>query len=210
MALFQKKPSDSNSIPLYRLDTDSSYLILGLGNPGKDYLMSRHNAGFMVLDKFAELNSFPVWQSQKKHMAKVTMARLGSKLVILAKPQTFMNASGQSTGALQKFYRIANQQTLVVYDEMALPIGQLRARAGGSDAGHNGIKSLIDTIGQDFGRLRLGIAPERSIQDTSRFVLAKFNRAEQAKLPDIILEACAMISEFIYSGELPHDTRTLF
>lgn len=209
MGLFQKKPDVSSSLPLYRMLDNTSSLVIGLGNPGKEYDMTRHNIGFVVLEKFAHLNNFSGWQTQKRLQSKISLGRIGGNMVILAQPLTFMNDSGASAHALQNYYKITNSQTLVVYDELALPLGQLRARQSGSDAGHNGIKSLIDHIGKDFGRLRIGIAGDRAITDSSKYVLANFSKKEQVRLIDVTQEACAMISEFIHSSELPHDTRTV-
>ena len=121
-----------------------------------------------------------------------------------------MNDSGQAAQAVQRFYRVYNQNTLAVYDELAIPFGQLRSRLGGSDAGHNGVKSLIEHIGDDFGRLRIGIGSEVSKKaDAANFVLGKFTKEEQESLPLVIKEANAMITEYIFGGSLPHDTRSV-
>jgi PTH1 family peptidyl-tRNA hydrolase len=121
-----------------------------------------------------------------------------------------MNNSGEAAQAAQRFYRVYNQNTLAVYDELAIPFGSLRSRLGGSDAGHNGVKSLIQHIGDDFGRLRVGIGSEVSSKAAATdFVLGKFTKTEQGNLPQIIREANAMIIEYIFSGDLPADTRSV-
>jgi PTH1 family peptidyl-tRNA hydrolase len=141
----------------------------------------------------------------------MTSANLGENRVVLCKPQTFMNNSGEAAQAIQRFYRAYNQNTLVVYDELAIPFGSLRARLGGSDAGHNGVKSLIRHIGDDFGRLRVGVGSEVARKaEAADFVLGKFNKEEQGDLPQIVREANAMITEYIFSGQLPHETRTIY
>lgn len=210
MALFQKKPQVQSGAPLYTLGANKTILVIGLGNPGKEYAGTRHNIGFEVLDDFAAKNDFPGWLSKKDLKCELTSASLGENRVILCKPQTFMNNSGESGQAVQRFYRVYNQNTLAVYDELALPYGSLRSRLGGSDAGHNGVKSLIQHLGDDFGRLRVGIGSELSEKaDASDFVLGKFTKVEQENLPSVIKEASAMITEYIFSGQLPHDTRTV-
>lgn len=119
-----------------------------------------------------------------------------------------MNNSGEAAQAVQRFYRVYNQNTLAVYDELAIPFGSLRTRLGGSDAGHNGVKSLIQHIGDDFGRLRIGVGSKVSKQaDAADFVLGKFNKQEQAMLSPILREANVMMTEYIFSGQLPHETR---
>lgn len=210
MALFQKKPTVESSAPLYSIDAHKTVLIIGLGNPGKEYDGTRHNIGFAVLDEFAKQNDFPGWVTKKDLKCELTTANLGENQVILCKPTTFMNHSGEAVQAVQRFYRAYNQNTLVVYDELAVPFGSLRSRLGGSDAGHNGVKSLIQHIGDDFGRLRVGVGSEMSQKaDAADFVLGKFTKKEQEVLPLIIREAGAMMTEFIFSGELPHDTRSV-
>lgn len=208
MALFQKKPQVSSGTPLYTLGAHKTVLVIGLGNPGKEHEGSRHNIGFEVLDNFARQNDFPGWVAKKDLRSAISIKTLGENQVILCKPQTFMNNSGQAAQAVQRFYRVYNQNTLAVYDELVIPFGSLRVRLGGSDAGHNGVKSLIQYLGEDFGRLRIGIGSDISAKaEAADFVLGKFTKQEQSDLPLIVREACAMITEFIFSGELAHETR---
>ncbi len=211
MALFQKQPITNSSVPPYTVGSNETVLVIGLGNSGKKYDGSRHNVGFAVLDEFAGQNDFPAWTLKKDLRAQLSLKNLGQTRVILCKPQTFMNLSGEATGAVQRFYRAYNPTTLVVYDELALPFGQLRTRLGGSDAGHNGVKSLIQHLGEDFGRLRIGIGNETQAEktDSTKFVLSKFSKDEEEKLPLILREAGVLITEFIFSDQLPHDTRTV-
>lgn len=210
MALFQKKPDVTSSAPLYTIGENKTVLIVGLGNPGQEYEQTRHNIGFSVLDNFAAKNDFPAWMAKKDIKCEIAIHKIGSVRVILCQPTTFMNASGEAVQALQHFYKIYNPQTLVVYDELAIPFGQIRSRIGGADAGHNGVKSLIQHVGEDFGRLRIGVGNEIAQKaDAADFVLSKFNKDEQAKLPQILGEANTLITEYITSGQLPHDTRSI-
>ena len=210
MGLFQNKPQTTDQMPLYTLGANKTLLIIGLGNPGKQYRATRHNVGFEILEEFAAKNDFPAWLNKKDIKAEVSVSNLGESRIILCKPSSFMNDSGQAAQAVQRFYRVYNQNTLAVYDELAIPFGQLRSRLGGSDAGHNGVKSLIEHIGDDFGRLRIGIGSEVSKKaDAANFVLGKFTKEEQESLPLVIKEANAMITEYIFGGSLPHDTRSV-
>ncbi len=210
MGLLQKKPQLTSSAPLYTLGSSKTILVIGLGNPGRKYEGTRHNTGFSVVDYFAKQNEFAGWLGKKDLKADISINNLGDNRVILCRPATFMNLSGEAARAVQRFYRIYNQDTLVVYDELALPFGQLRTRVGGSDAGHNGLKSLIQHLGEDFGRLRIGVGPlPNDKADSTDFVLSKFSKKEQVSLPIIWKEANALITEFIFSGSLPHETRTI-
>ena len=158
MGLFVKKPVNlSQSLP-YKIGlSDNTKLIVGLGNPGKKYDANRHNIGFNCLDYFATNNDYPQWQESKKFKGFISEARLGANRIILLKPTTYMNDSGLSVGAFINFYKIGNQDIVCVHDELSIPFGTIRSRVGGSDAGHNGIKSIISYIGEDFGRIRIGI-----------------------------------------------------
>ena len=208
MALFQKRPDTSSSVPLYSIGAHKTVLIIGLGNPEKKFDGTRHNIGFAVLDDFAAKNDFPDWVLKKDLKCHLTSHTLGENRVVLCKPTTFMNNSGEAAQAVQHFYRVYNGQTIAVYDELAIPFGQLRTRLGGSDAGHNGVKSLTQHLGDDYGRLRVGIGNKIAEKaDAADFVLGKFSKEEQGSLPQIIKEAGVLITEYIFSGQLNHDTR---
>ena len=132
------------------------FLIAGLGNPGKEYENTRHNAGFMVLDALADKLGADI--SEKKHKALCGRAVIGGQKVILLKPQTYMNSSGESIRAAADYYKVDPEDILVVYDDISLAPGQLRIRAKGSAGGHNGIKSIIAHLGtQEFPRVRVGV-----------------------------------------------------
>jgi PTH1 family peptidyl-tRNA hydrolase len=211
MALFQRKPQVGSSAPLYSIGAHKTILIIGLGNPGKEYAGTRHNIGFEILDEFAKANDFPAWLTKKDLKCELAVQNLGENRVVLCKPASFMNNSGEAAQAVQRFYRVYNQNTLAVYDELAIPFGSLRTRLGGSDAGHNGVKSLIQHIGEDFDRLRVGVGSKIAEKaEAADYVLGKFTKKEQGDLPLVVRESTALITEYIFSGQLPHETRTIF
>lgn len=209
MGLFQRQPIN-NAQPLYTMDGQVTLLIVGLGNIGKEYEGTRHNIGFDVLDHFASKNDFGPWAQKKDFKCAETSQTVGSARVILCKPTTFMNKSGEAVQAIQNFYKIDNSKALVVYDELAIDFGQIRTRTGGTSAGHNGVKSLIQHAGEDFGRVRVGIGPKTPEQiDSSDFVLARFSAKEQKQLPNLLRETNAVLSEYAHSGgELSAETRS--
>ena len=210
MALFQHKPVVGTSVPLYTIGSNKTIFVVGLGNPGQEYQKTRHNIGFAAVEEFAASNNFPAWIAKNDMKCQLAINTLGDTRVILCKPQTFMNNSGEAVQTVQHFYKIDNSQTLVVYDELDMDFGNLRSRTGGSDAGHNGVKSLIGHIGEDFNRLRVGIKNEHLAgAEAADFVLAKFSREEQGKLPEILREATAMVTEFVFGG-LVAETRKVF
>ena len=185
--IFKKKPN-----------TDT-YLIVGLGNPGKEFSNNRHNAGFMAVDKLAERLGVKFTRMQSN--ALVTKATDGDKKLILAKPRTFMNLSGQAVGALAKFYKLEKENILIVYDEVDLPFDTLRIRPEGSSGGHNGMKSIIQRLGtQEFPRLRIGVGRPKGKMDTPDHVLQDFSKDEMAILPFILDRAVNAILEFIRDG----------
>jgi len=185
-------------------DTESSglnvpRLIVGLGNPGANYRDTRHNIGFMVLDEIAR--RLGVAFREEKRWTGLLAQFTGGHLL---KPLTFMNNSGRSAQAVTHFYKIEPAQTLVVYDDVDLPLGTVRFRASGSAAGHNGIRSLIATLGtQDFPRLKVGIAPADGRPDGERMVghvLGKFQAEEQPALQTVIQRAADAVLSAIESG----------
>lgn len=210
MGLFQERPVIGDTAALYTTGMEKTLLIIGLGNPGTEFDGTRHNIGFAILDRFAEKNNFPNWTSKKDLHCAETAMTLGSSRVILCKPNTFMNESGQALQAVQHYYKIPNSATLAVYDEAAIDFGQIRTRIGGSSAGHNGVKSLIKYCGDDFGRARIGIGPKKPDQmELSDFVLGKFNAKEQKNIELLLQEANSVLSEYVYgAGELHDDTRS--
>ena len=209
MALFQKKPIVGNDAPIYTLGLQKTVLIVGLGNIGKKYVGTRHNIGFMCIDALAVSQTTDNWHDKKDLKCTVASGNVGDTRVILCKPTTYMNNSGEAVQALANFYKVNGSNITVVYDDIDLDFGQIRTRIGGSAAGHNGVKSLIQHIGEDFSRVRIGIGPKTPEEiDSADFVLAKFSKDEQAQLPNLVKEATSILSEFIYSGQLQTETRT--
>ena len=160
-------------------------LIIGLGNPGKQYQKTRHNIGFMVLDVLLEkLASEAKWELSKKFNAEICELNFNNNKIILAKPMTFMNASGEATQLITHFYKLTHEDLIVIHDDKDLKLGDIRVQTDRSDAGHNGIKSIIQHLGtQNFTRVRIGIASanEKKMKDTADFVLGKFGLLEKKK-----------------------------
>lgn len=178
------------------------YLLVGLGNPGKKYERTRHNIGFRILDALVS-EYHGTWKYEKKLDAEVcTLQTTNSKLLCL-KPQTFMNLSGASVKKALAWFEISVQDFLVVYDDKDMEFGKLRYREKGSSGGHNGINSIIKELGtEEFQRMKIGVANEQiQTYDTADFVLAKFSKDEEKKLPEIIQKALEKIQLLIAKGE---------
>ncbi len=173
-------------------------LIVGLGNPGDNYQYSRHNFGFSVLDKLASSTGAGKYSLQSKFFGEMIEYDHDNIRVILLKPTTFMNNSGQSVRAVVDYYNIDPADVIVVYDELALKFGKLRLRRGGSSAGHNGIKSITQAIGENFFRVRLGIDNDISKNKTREdFVLSNFSISEKKFLPEICEQTARIINDLI-------------
>lgn len=162
-------------------------LIVGLGNPGSEYEWSRHNLGFMLIDKLAHGANAVVKHRECRSL--VGSAHLEGERVRLAKPQTYMNLSGEAVACLLAKYDVdhINESLIVISDDLALPFGKIRLRASGSAGGHNGLKSIIGVLGTNqFVRLRIGIQPEYTVADAKRFVLAEFPRAQRREVKAVL------------------------
>ena len=210
MAFIQKKPQVTSNVQFYTLGLNKTLLIVGLGNVGREYDGTRHNIGFAALDVFAQANDFPTWVDKKDLRCHWTQKTLGDTRVMLVKPTTFMNLSGEAVRAVASFYKIPPSNIVAVHDELDIPFGQIRTRLGGSSAGHNGIKSVTQHLGEQYGRVRIGVGPKEPEQmETSDFVLARFSRDQERHMPDLLREACAILSECAYGGgELLAETRS--
>ncbi len=209
MALFQRNQQLGPSVQLYTLGQNKTVLIVGLGNVGREYDGTRHNVGFECLDAFAKANNFAPWIEKKDLKCLTASGDVGGNRVILCKPTTMMNLSGEAVQRIANFYKLGAEQTVVVHDELDIPFGSIRLRVGGSAAGHNGLKSIMQHLGENFGRVRVGVGPKTPEQiDAAAFVLAKFSTEEQAQLKNLTQETSAILSEYIFSGQLPHDTRS--
>lgn len=145
MALFFRKPDTESTAPLYTLGLNKTVLIVGLGNIGKDYVGTRHNIGFECVDNLAKALELQDWTSKKDLKCQISIGKAADQRIILAKPSTLMNLSGEAVQALMHFYKIPASDLLVVHDELDIPFGQIRTRIGGGSAGHNGIKSVTNT-----------------------------------------------------------------
>lgn len=173
------------------------YLIAGLGNIGPDYERTRHNIGFMVLDAFAKASNAVF---EDKRYGFVSQMRLKNKSLILLKPSTFMNLSGNAIRYWMQKEKITNNNLLVVVDDLALPFGTLRLKSKGSDAGHNGLGHIQGLIGQNYPRLRFGIGNEFPRGAQVNYVLEEFSDEEKLKLPERIESATEIISSFCLAG----------
>lgn len=211
MGLFQKNPyTNSEHHSLYSLGLNKTVLVVGLGNPGKKYDKTRHNLGFMCLEAFHQALEFGPWTEKKDLKSIVAMQTVGDVRIILCKPTTFMNLSGEAVQAVAHFYKIPPTQIIVVHDELDIPFGQIRMRIGGTSAGHNGIKSLLEHLENNFGRIRIGVGNKQAqgTMDSADFVLAKFSKDEQAQLPQLDREVVSILTESIFSGAVATETRS--
>ncbi len=210
MAWLQKRPQVSDPTMYYSVGQNKSVLIVGLGNPGNEYKLTRHNAGYICIDSFvSKSDEMSDWISTKDLKAIISTGRMGDKQVIAIKPTTFMNLSGEAVQAVSRFYNIVPADIVVMHDEIDIDFGQIRLRKEGSSAGHNGIKSVSQHIGEEYGRIRIGVGPKHPAKIKSEaFVLQKFSETEQEQLPNMEREVISIISEYTYGGGLPIDTRT--
>jgi PTH1 family peptidyl-tRNA hydrolase len=176
-------------------------LIVGLGNPGREYRDTRHNVGFMVADEIAKRHSLTLGMAPSQVPDAFIAKKFGADPLLIAKPLTFMNRSGEAVAALTRYYGIELDDLLVVVDEVALPFGRLRARARGSAGGHNGLKSCIERLGTtEFPRLRLGVGRGDARRDLADHVLSKFEPDEQAGLEEFIARAADAAEMFAAEG----------
>ncbi|KAK4804332.1 hypothetical protein SAY86_004149 [Trapa natans] len=175
-------PVASSELPSVEVKKQHPWLVVGLGNPGKRYQGTRHNVGFELLDAIAEAEGIPVKSVNFKSL--FGKGFIGSVPVILAKPQTFMNVSGESVAPIVSYYKIPLNQVIVLYDDLDLPLAKLRLLPKGGHGGHNGMRSIIDRFkgSRDFPRLRIGIGRPPGKMDAANFVLASFNRSEREEL----------------------------
>lgn len=159
-------------------------LFVGLGNPGAKYAANRHNVGFMAVERIAEAHGFGPWRG--KFQGSVSEGRLGTEKVVLLKPETFMNNSGQSVGEALRFYKLAPGDVTVFHDEIDLAPGKLRVKEGGGHAGHNGLRSLHAHIGDAYRRVRIGVGHPGHKDAVPTYVLKDFAKADQDWLPDLL------------------------
>ncbi len=209
MGLFHRREERQTEV-LYHvgIGLEKTTLVVGLGNPGAKYNGTRHNIGFYCADALVAAEDGS-WSEKKQLKSSVAELRVGQSRIIVCKPTTYMNLSGEAVRAVQDYFKISNDNTIVVHDELDLPFGQIRSRIGGSAGGHNGIKSLIMHCGEDFGRVRIGIANEFSDKvDSADFVLQKFSKTEQDALKPLQTEVVSVLNEAIFGGSLTPETRS--
>lgn len=178
---------------------DRTFLVLGLGNPGREYRNTRHNVGFMVLDRIAEQLGEEFSRTQFKTL--ITTGIYHKCKVILAKPQTFMNKSGIPTRSLVNFYKLDLEELLVVYDDIDLPFGTIRLKQSGGSAGHKGMNSIIENLNtQDFSRLRIGVGRPQGEKQAANYVLKPFTKEEENFLVTYVDSAAEAVFFTIDSG----------
>jgi PTH1 family peptidyl-tRNA hydrolase len=176
-------------------------LIVGLGNPGREYRETRHNVGFMVVDELARRYALSWSQAPSQVPDALVAKRFGTEPLMLAKPLTYMNLSGGPVAGLCRYFDVASEDLLIVVDEAALPFGRLRARAHGSAGGHNGLKSVIASLGTTaFPRLRLGVGRGDARRELADHVLSMFERRERAELELFIIRAADAAEMFAAEG----------
>jgi PTH1 family peptidyl-tRNA hydrolase len=179
------------------------YLVVGLGNPGKDYEWSRHNLGFMLIDKLAGDEGIDV--KRRECQSQVGRGAIEGSAVKLVKPQTYMNLSGEAVACLLAKHKLAEpgENLIVISDDLALPFGKIRIRARGSAGGHNGLKSIIGAVGtNEFTRLRIGIQPEHPVSDAKRFVLDSFSGAARPAVEKILERSAEALRAILRDGVL--------
>ena len=159
-------------------------LIVGLGNPGAKYARNRHNIGFMALERMAEDHGFPAWKG--KHQGSVTEGRFGSARAVLLRPETFMNRSGDSVASAMRFYKLEPEDVIVLHDELDLAPGKVKYKFGGGHAGHNGLRSIHNHLGPEYGRVRLGIGHPGHKDAVAGYVLHDFAKADGDWLDDVL------------------------
>lgn len=174
-------------------------IIAGLGNPGLQYAGTRHNIGFKIIDELSDIYNIKV--KEHKHKALIGKGVIGAEKVLLVKPQTFMNLSGESIREIMDFYKLGNSELIVIYDDISLDVGQLRIRVKGSAGGHNGIKNIIAQTGsQEFDRIRIGVGEKPEYMDLADYVLGTFGKDDKEKIRDAVRDAAKAVEVMITEG----------
>jgi PTH1 family peptidyl-tRNA hydrolase len=180
---------------------DTLYLVVGLGNPGAEYARTRHNIGFLAVERFGEKRG-AIWAKEKKFESRVAKVEAAGKRALLCEPQTYMNVSGRAVGALVDFYRLPVSRLLIVVDDADLPFGELRMRGSGSSGGHHGLESIEERLGRrEYARLRMGIGRQRpDVREITGHVLGKFGANEAETLELMLDRAAAQIERWLDAG----------
>jgi len=159
-------------------------LFVGLGNPGSQYEKNRHNVGFMAVSRIVENHNFSPWKN--KFQGSISNGLLRNQKIIILKPNTFMNLSGQSVGEVIRFYKIPSSKVIVFHDEIDFPLGKLKFKSGGGHAGHNGLRSISENIGSDYIRVRIGVGHPGNKNAVANYVLGDFSKVEQETITQIL------------------------
>ncbi len=179
---------------------ESLHLIVGLGNPGAEYRKTRHNAGFLLVEKLAARWRVD-WKNERKFNARMARAERQGRRVLLCQPQTFMNASGEAVGMVMNFYQLPRTRILVVVDDADLPLGEIRLRSGGSSGGHHGLESIERHLGsREFARLRLGIGRRDGDREITDYVLSRFDASESALMEKVLNRAADQAECWLTDG----------
>jgi peptidyl-tRNA hydrolase, PTH1 family len=179
---------------------ENIFLIVGLGNPGVDYTKTRHNAGFLLAEKLAAKWKCD-WANEKKFRARIAKAERNGKKVLLCEPQTFMNLSGETVGALKDFYQLPLKQLIVAVDDADLPFGEIRLRANGSSGGHHGLESIEQHLASnEFARLKIGIGRKNGSREITNYVLGKFDSSENELLEKVLERAANQVETWLDAG----------
>ena len=176
------------------------FLIAGLGNYPKEYDLTRHNIGFMCVDNIADKYGAD-FKTESKFKADIAACNINNEKVILAKPLTFMNLSGEAIQKIVAFYKIEPENIFVIFDDLSIELGKFRFRANGTDGGHNGIKSIINLLGtKDFPRLKVGIGPQPQFMKAENFVLQRFSNEQMDLLNKVVLKSVEATEDFLKYG----------
>ena len=179
---------------------ENAFLIVGLGNPGAEYANTRHNAGFLLVERLAARWKCE-WANEKKFRARVAKGAFNGKRLFLCEPQTFMNLSGETVGAAMDFYQLPLAQLIVVSDDADLPLGTVRLRPGGSSGGHHGLESIERHVAsRDFARLKIGIGRKDGLREITNYVLGRFDTAEKDLLEKVLDRAAAQVEAWLDGG----------
>jgi len=189
-------------------------LIVGLGNPGTGHANDRHNFGFMALDAIGHYHKLESFKKRGRFFGSIIEGNIGDNRVILLKPMTYMNNSGQSVAAVLNFYKLSTHQVVVLHDELDLNLGRVKVKIGGGNAGHNGLRSITSEIGNNFWRVRLGIGRPQDQRATKDHVLSKFSSIEIKYMQEMINDVATSISDVLkgdtnkFMAKLAHNKST--
>ena len=179
---------------------ESCHLIVGLGNPGAEYAKTRHNAGFALVERLAARWKAD-WKTERRFRARIARCERDGRRVLLCQPQTFMNLSGETVGALKAFYQLPLKRVLVAVDDADLPLGEIRLRARGSSGGHHGLESIEHHLAtREFARLRIGIGRADGAREITDYVLARFNADEAALMEEVLVRAAGQAECWLDDG----------